>query len=124
MRTVINLKRGSFHTDQYQLFSMIYHRVLSDPRRTWNPDEATTFIIPYDFANDCAFYKKCDKSLNETCFDFRRCPLAPQVEDLLSKSQYFKRKQGHDHLLVIGMNYAMDHYAKVFFEDYVETVPN
>lgn len=107
---VVDLKRGQFHTDQYQLFSMIYYRSLNDPRRTLNPDLANTFIIPYDFANDCAFYKRCNNNINNTCFDFRRCPLAPTVEKLLEKSPYFARHGGRDHLLIIGMNYAMDQY--------------
>lgn len=107
---VIDHSHGAYHTDQYQLFPLLYHRAVSDPRRTLNPDEATTFIIPYDFANDCAYYKKCSKSLENVCFDFRKCPLAPDVELLLSESKYFQRNQGKDHLLVIGMNYAMDHY--------------
>jgi hypothetical protein len=107
---VVNLRKGEFHTDQYQLFSMIYYRVLNDPRRTMNPEEATTFIIPYDFANDCAYYKKCNNNQNHTCFDFRKCPLAPSVDALLDQSKYFHRRQGRDHLLVVGMNYAMDHY--------------
>jgi xyloglucan galactosyltransferase MUR3 len=104
------LKRGEFHTDQYQLFSMIYHRAMSDPRRTMDPSLATTFIIPYDFANDCAYYKRCNNNVNNTCFDFRKCPLAPSVESLLLKSEFFRRNSGRDHLLVVGMNYAMDHY--------------
>ena len=41
---------------------MIYHRALRDMRRTLDPNEATTFIIPYDFATDSAYYKQCQKS--------------------------------------------------------------
>ena len=105
----INITSGSFRTDQYQLFSLIYHRALRDHRRTYNPNEATTFIIPYDMASDAAYYKHCVRSVGR-CFDFRKCPLAPTVEELLNKSPYFKRNEGKDHVLVVGMNYAMDHY--------------
>jgi hypothetical protein len=100
---------GEYHTDQYMLFSMIYNRALKDPRRTLNPADATSFLVPYDFASDCAFYKNCAKS-SGVCYDFRKCPLAPEVESLLAASPWFQRKGGRDHTLVIGMNYAMDHY--------------
>lgn len=106
---LINSDKGSFHTDQYQLFSMFYHRILNDPRRTMDPAEATSFFVPYDFASDAAFYKSCPKSAGN-CYDFRKCPLAPQVEDLLSRSPWYRRNGGHDHILIVGMNYAMDHY--------------
>ena len=106
---IVNITSGSFRTDQYQLFSLIYHRTLRDHRRTYNPEEATTFIIPYDMASDAAYYKHCVRSVGR-CFDFRKCPLAPSVEELLKKSPYFQRNEGRDHVLVVGMNYAMDHY--------------
>lgn len=106
---IVNITRGAYHTDQYQLFSMIYYRALKDYRRTLDPSKATTFLIPYDFATDSAYYKNCAKS-SGVCYDFRKCPLAPKVEDLLLQSPWFHRKQGHDHLLIVGMNYAMDHY--------------
>ena len=106
---LVDESAGMYHTDQYQLFNLMYHRALKDPRRTLDPNQATTFIIPYDLASDSAYYKKCGKS-SGICYDFRRCPLAPSVESLLQASPYFRRKGGHDHLLVVGMNYAMDHY--------------
>ena len=106
---IVNLTSGMYHTDQYQLYSMIYHRALKDYRRTLDPSIATSFIIPYDFATDSAFYKNCRKSAG-VCYDFRKCPLAPSIEELLDKSVWFKRNQGKDHLLIVGMNYAMDHY--------------
>lgn len=106
---VLEFSQGLYHTDQYQLFNIIYNRVLQDARLTLNPAEATTFFIPYDFAADSAFYKACGKS-NGICFDFRKCPLAPTVESLLKESIWFRRNGGKDHLLIVGMNYAMDHY--------------
>ena len=91
---------------------MLYHRALRDMRRTLDPNEATTFIIPYDFATDSAYYKQCQKSAGKIpifllihvlthlilttgrCYDFRKCPLAPTVEELLHKSKYFRRLNG------------------------------
>jgi Exostosin family len=107
---LIDVSKGQYHTDQYQLFSLIYNRALKDPRRTLDPSEATTFVIPYDFASDAAYYKSCAKSTGKICYDFRKCPLAPRVEELLVASPWYQRKGGRDHLLIIGMNYAMDHY--------------
>ena len=106
---IVNITRGAYHTDQYQLFSMIYYRALKDHRRTLDPSKASTFIIPYDFATDSAYYKNCWKT-SGVCYDFRKCPLAPKVEELLNDSPWFTRHQGKDHLLIVGMNYAMDHY--------------
>ena len=51
----------------------MYHRMLKDPRRTLNPDDATTFFIPYDLAQDAAYYKHCAKNKDHKCFDFRKC---------------------------------------------------
>jgi hypothetical protein len=106
---VIDKTRGEYHTDQYQLYSMVYYRALKDPRRTLDPYKATSFVIPYDFASDSAFYKNCARSAG-VCYDFRKCPLAPNVEKLLQNSTWYHRKQGRDHVLIVGMNYAMDHY--------------
>lgn len=106
---LVDITKGAYHTDQYQLFSMIYYRALKDPRRTLDPSKATSFLIPYDFASDSAFYKNCARS-HGVCFDFRKCPLAPTVEKLLQTSPWYRRKQGRDHVLIVGMNYAMDHY--------------
>ncbi len=106
---VIDEIRGSYHTDQYQLYSMIFNRALKDHRRTLDPARATSFIIPYDFASDSAYYKNCARTLG-VCYDFRKCPSAPDVEELLSRSKWFKRRGGRDHVLIVGMNYAMDHY--------------
>lgn len=105
----LDVKKGAYHTDQYQMFSMIYNRAIKDPRRTLDPSKATTFLIPYDLASDCAYYKSCTKSTG-SCFDFRKCPVAPTVEALLATSPYFTRNFGKDHVLIVGMNYAMDHY--------------
>jgi len=104
---LVNPIQSLYHTDQYQIFQLMFNRALKDPRRTMDPSKATSFIIPYDFANDVAFMRYCGKNI---CFDFRKCPLAPQITSLLENSIWFKRNGGRDHLLMIGMNYAMDHY--------------
>mmetsp|Transcript_9185 Transcript_9185/g.9255 ORF Transcript_9185/g.9255 Transcript_9185/m.9255 type:complete len:482 (+) Transcript_9185:343-1788(+) len=108
---VMNEVQGLYHTDQYQLFEVFYNRARKDlVRRTKDPDKATTFIIPYDFSSDVAFFNSCPRSKDHICFTFRKCPLAPKVEELLRNSKYYTRHHGHDHLILVGMNYAMDHY--------------
>ena len=97
-----------YHTDQYSLFQLMFNRAVKDPRRTLDPSKATTFIIPYDFASDVAFMSKREGKKNG--FDFRRCPLGPKVISLLGESEWFQRNQGRDHLVMVGMNYAMDHF--------------
>ena len=106
----LNATAGAFHTDQYQLYALMYHRLLKDPRRTLDPTNATTFFVPYDLASDAAYYKLCAKNKDHKCFDFRKCPLSPRVHELLLESPWWKRHKGRDHLLIVGMNYAMDHY--------------
>lgn len=45
----VDAAHGVYHTDQYQLFQLVYYRALKDhSRRTMNPAEASTFVIPYD----------------------------------------------------------------------------
>jgi Exostosin family len=107
--TIINASEGAYHTDQYQLFLLIFSRAMKDPRRTLDPSKATTYIVPYDLATDAAFYNKCPRSDN-ICYTFRKCPLAPRVIDLLIESPWYHRKQGKDHLMIVGMNYAMNYY--------------
>ena len=106
---LVNITTGSFHTDQYQLFLLIFSRALKDPRRTLDPSKATTFFIPYDLASDAAYYKKCARS-EGICYEFRKCPLAPTVSELLKASPWYSRNYGKDHVMVIGMNYAMNHH--------------
>ena len=88
--TVVNVSAGEYHTDQYQLFLNIFSRALKDPRRTHDPAKATTFIVPYDIATDAAFYKKCARS-DGVCYDFRKCPLAPTVSELLKVRTRLRR---------------------------------
>ena len=104
---IIDRSLSLYHTDQYSLFQLVYNRAVKDPRRTLDPSKATTFIIPYDFASDVAFMTQRPKHVS---FDFRKCPLAPQVTKLLQESEWFQRRLGKDHLIMVGMNYAMDHY--------------
>lgn len=105
---VVDKSLSLYHTDQYSLFQLMYNRALRDPRRTRDPSKATTFIIPYDFASDVAYMS--ERPNHNVGFDFRRCPLGATVTDLLNQSPWFQQREGRNHLLLVGMNYAMDHY--------------
>lgn len=106
----VNREEGSYHTNQYQLYNNVYYRALKDPRRTLNPEEATTFFLPYDIASDAAKYQGCPKNTSKTCYDFNRCILAPKVEKMLLASPYYHRNGGRDHMLLVGINYGMHYY--------------
>ena len=105
---LIDKSLSLYHTDQYSLFQLMFNRAIKDSRRTLDPEKATSFIIPYDFSSDVAFMSKREGKANG--FDFRKCPLGGKVSSLLNQSPWFQRKQGRDHLLMVGMNYAMDHF--------------
>lgn len=107
---VVNASAGTYATDQYQLFLLMHGRAVQDARRTRNASEASTFLIPYDFANDAAYYRVSPKDGRTKQFDLRRCRQAGAVLRLLGELPYFGRRGGADHLLVVGMNYAMDTY--------------
>jgi hypothetical protein len=96
----INRAEGVYHTNQYQLYNNMYHRALRDPRRTLDPEEATTFFLPYDIASDAAKYQGCPKNTSKTCYDFNKCVLAPKVEKMLLASPYYRRNGGSDHMML------------------------
>lgn len=96
-----NLTQGLYHTDQYQLYLLIFYRSLVDHRRTWDPAQATTFIIPYDFTSDVAYHATCPHT-NTTCYNTRKCPNTARVKRALEASPWFQRHRGRDHLLIVG----------------------
>ena len=104
---LINATNGIYDTYQYDLFSLFYQRFFQDPRRTLNPEEATTFIISYDTHMDAMTYTKPDGQQERSFFD-GTSDFAPEVAELLQASPYFQRNQGRDHLLVVGWPYSID----------------
>ena len=104
----MNESLSLYHTNQYSLFQLMFNRALKDPRRTVDPALATTFIIPFDFASDAAYFAQTGPHHLEMIT--RKCPLGSLVSSLLIKSPWFQRKTGLDHLLVVGMNYGMSDY--------------
>ena len=102
----VNSTNGIYDTYQYDLFNLMYSRFFLDPRRTTNPDEATTFILSYDPHFDSMTFRKPngkqDRSFFEGSSDY-----APEVVKLLEASPHFQKKKGKDHLLIVGWPYAI-----------------
>ena len=93
-----------FKTSQFAMHKLFYERALIDPRRTLNPEEATSFFIPFDVGMHTAFLEANGRMRKSNC------PLLPDVEDRLNQLPYFKRKGGHDHTMVFAINYNMNYY--------------
>jgi hypothetical protein len=52
---LLNPSTMEHKTSQFSLFKTMYERALRDPRRTLDPDLASSFFIPYDFGLDATF---------------------------------------------------------------------
>ena len=109
------MTNGIYDTYQFDLFNLMYIRALKDPRRTRNPEEATTFLIPYDAHTDTMQY--VEREVGEKGEDVVRkdwfvgtSDIAVMVHNLLLKSSFFQRKAGHDHLMIVPWSYAYDFY--------------
>lgn len=105
----LSASNGVFDTYQYHLFNVIYARALQDPRRTLDPEEATSFFIPYDSQVDAMTFTGKEGHL-EVSWELGEANQAPKVHDLLLSSPYFQRKKGKDHFMVVSWNGAMFMY--------------
>ena len=91
-------------TSQFSLHKLFYERALRDPRRTLNPEEATTFFIPFDIGMHTCFLEANGRMRKSGC------PLVQQVQDRLQELPYFRRHGGHDHLAIFAINYNMNYF--------------
>ena len=91
-------------TSQFALFKLIYERALVDKRRTLNPVEATSFLIPFDLGMHSAFTESNGRMKRTGC------PLGKDVVNRLVGSSYFKAKYGHDHVLIVSINQNMNYF--------------
>lgn len=101
---VLNAELHEYKTSQFALFKLMYERALMDPRRTLRPEEATSFLIPYDFGMDACFFETHGR-MRKT-----QCPIAHEAMRLLRNSSYFHRKYGHDHTLIVSVNQNMNYF--------------
>ena len=103
---VLNSTLGTYDTHQYTLFNVMYVRALKDPRRTLDPEEATTFLIPYDSHMDAMVLEDGVLRMEWAYYVDGSLGIAPKVHDLLLASPYFRRNYGKDHLLISGLSSA------------------
>lgn len=45
---ILSENQSFFHTHQYSLYQLFYHRLIVSPYYTKDPEKATHFLIPYD----------------------------------------------------------------------------
>ena len=91
----IELLDGLFDTWHFSLFSSLYNRMKRSSRRTYDPAEASLFIIPYDLAMDGYINpKRC--SMRQECSP----GLVNDLQDMLLRSPYYTRHMGADHAVL------------------------
>ena len=71
-------------TSQFSLHKLFYERALIDSRRTLDPEEASTFVIPFDVGMHVAFLEANGRMRRSSC------PLVGAVEAALNEQPYFK----------------------------------
>ena len=74
-----------------------------DKARTLRPSEADLFIIPYDFGTDAAFH--FHRGIGP-----RDCRGAPEIANRLRRSTEFRKGNGSNHVLIISINFGMNHF--------------
>jgi len=91
-------------TSQFSLFKIMYERALVDKRRTLNPSEATSFLIPFDFGMHSAFTESNGRMKRTGC------PLGKDVTKKLMESSFFNEKYGHNHVIIVSINQNMNYF--------------
>lgn len=101
---VISPDHGLYHTNQYSLYKIFLHRVLTDPRRTLLPRAAGLFFIPYDLGHDAAMRPGGPNVWPNHCRG------AADIAERLNQSLFFQRSKGRDHVLIVSINFGMNFY--------------
>lgn len=101
----VDTEQGLYHTHQYSLFQLFYHRLLQSGRRTMDPSRASVFFIPYDLGMDGST-RRSDGALIQT-----NCPNVERVMQLLEISPYFRASGGSNHFTLHSINQMMLYYA-------------
>jgi hypothetical protein len=95
MGTPISGEEGLYLTWHFSLFSSLFNRLKRSRRRTFDPEKASLFIIPYDLG--------LDGYLNQqNCQNSRQCSrgLPLKLQGLLEQSKYWHRHNGADHAVL------------------------
>jgi hypothetical protein len=90
----INLDKGLFATWENSLFSNIYNQLKRSSRRTYDPQEASLFIIPYDLSLDGATDRMCN--YRQHCTEGSHLELT----HLMFSNDRFVRHNGLDHVVL------------------------
>ncbi|XP_024526349.1 xyloglucan-specific galacturonosyltransferase 1-like [Selaginella moellendorffii] len=85
-----------FQTNQYALDVLFHQRLLHYPCLTDSPEEASLFYVPYYAGLDVLRYHYTNETLEQ------KNELGLEVMDLLKRQQWWWRRNGRDHLLVMG----------------------
>ncbi|XP_062099083.1 probable xyloglucan galactosyltransferase GT17 [Humulus lupulus] len=94
--TAPSLTRPSWYATHQFITEMIFHaRVENHACRTWDPERATLFYIPFYGGLD-ASSKFREANLTE------RDALSVRLVDFVQQQPWWKRNQGKDHFLVLG----------------------
>jgi hypothetical protein len=98
---LVNWNHSLYHTHQYSLFRLFFHRLLNSDVLTLNPEEATVFFVPYDIGLDSTT-RQSDGALTAT-----NCPKRADAWAMLQSSPFFRRSNGTDHFLLHSINHMM-----------------
>jgi hypothetical protein len=114
--TPINPDNGLFLTWHFSMFSSLYNRYKCSNRRTYDPEKASIFIIPYDLGLDGYLNKY-------TCKNTRKCTydLPSKLQTLLSTNAYWRRHEGADHVVLwsLGQYHPWPHNGcDLFMKDF------
>ena len=89
------MTNGIYDTYQFDLFNLMYIRALKDPRRTRNPEEAASFLIPYDAHTDTMRYVEQGEHGKEGIvrkdWFVGTSDIAVIAHNLLMKSSFFQK---------------------------------
>eukprot|EP00602_Paraphysomonas_sp_CaronLab_P005410 CAMPEP_0185021362 /NCGR_PEP_ID=MMETSP1103-20130426/4054_1 /TAXON_ID=36769 /ORGANISM="Paraphysomonas bandaiensis, Strain Caron Lab Isolate" /LENGTH=455 /DNA_ID=CAMNT_0027552847 /DNA_START=102 /DNA_END=1466 /DNA_ORIENTATION=+ len=99
MGNVLDLDSGMMNTWHDSMFNSIFNRLKRSKRRTYDPEEASLFVIPYDLGLDgyiapnCRLRKRCSTNYVE------------ELKSYLLGQKYFPRTNGTDHVVLwsLGM---------------------
>lgn len=95
------VERGIFATWEFSLFSNFYNRLKRSSRRTYDMNEASLFIIPYDLSLDGTVDAQCNR--RHRCTEGHHAELS----DMLHSTVAFVEHNGLDH--VVLWSYYQNH---------------
>ena len=98
----LKLDDGLFLTWHFSIFHAMWNRLKRSRFRTYDPDKASRFVIPYDLAMDGYVEPRTcnNKNMNLRCSP----GFVSEVQQMLKHSKYFKRHRGADHAVLWSLH--------------------